>query len=431
MANDFARGTSATLTDFTNFIQLTMESGEIIADETTFVTGERAVNLLTVHKAKGLEFDSVHIINAIDNSWRPSSGGRKYPANLPLQPVGDDQDDYARLMYVAATRAKRNLTAHSFREDIQGKEVMATPLLAEVLELVPVPTKLDPIVVLEEHLTWPHLNTLDEKRNLQGQLENFSLSATALLDFLDISRGGPEYFFERHLLRLPSSKTANMGFGIAMHTALEYAQIATNNGALVQKKVLDHYQQALAEQFLPAHDYERFLAHGQELLQKLLGSETFWLAKGDIPEQSLGDVRVGEAIIKGAIDRIHKQDNQITIIDYKTGKPLGSFVTRDQTKALKAWRHRMQLIFYALLVQQSPRFNAAEITGQMWYLEAASPKELIREYLPSSTELTRMSQLIQVIWPKIQELNLPDISNYTSDYSGIQAFEQDLLDGNI
>jgi hypothetical protein len=67
----------------------------------------------------------------------------------------------------------------------------------------------------------------------------------------------------------------------------------------------------------------------------------------------------------------------------------------------------------------------------MWYVEAASAKELIREYIPSAAELERMSQLVQVVWSKITELNLPNVTNYSQDYTGIQAFEQDLLDGRV
>lgn len=433
MANDFARSTSAQLQDFVQFMQLAIDSGEIVADESVFVSGPHAVELLTVHKAKGLEFDTVYIINAIDNSWKPSPGRRKYPANLPLQPVGDDADDYARLMYVAATRAKRSLIAASYRQDVAGKEVMATPLLHEALppETINRQAAGDPITVLEEHAKWPHLNIVDEKRNLHSQLESFSLSASSLLDFLDVSKGGPDYFFERYLLRLPEARTTSMAFGIAIHAALEYAQIAVNSNSLILTKVLERYQQTLAEQYLPTHEYQRFLEHGQELLAKLLKSDTFWLGKGGLPEQALNDIRIGDVNLKGTLDRIEVKDTQLTIIDYKTGKPLSSFTTRDQTLVLKAWRQRMQLIFYALLVKNSPRFHPQTITGQMWYVEAANPKELVREYTPSPGELDRMQVLIQAVWPKIKELNLPNTSNYSADYAGVQAFEQDLLDGNI
>lgn len=437
LAHDFARGEQAQLVNFVEFMQLSIDSGEIIADESVFVSGDNAVELLTVHKSKGLEFDTVFVLNAVDGSWKPTAGGRKCPANLPLQPAGDDIDDYARLIYVAATRAKRSLIAASYREDITGKEVLATPLIHEALPRHDIePTTItNPAALLEEHLAWPHLNVVDEKRNLQNQLESFALSASSLLDFLDVSKGGPEYFFERHLLRLPEASSTSMAFGTAIHAALEYAQIATNGQGMDVKKVLEHYEATLQNQFLPAHEQARFIDHGKELLTKLFASETFWMSKGGLPEQSLSDIIAGNANtsikLKGTLDRINVKDDQLTIVDYKTGKPLSSFVTRDQTKAVKAWRHRTQLVFYALLVRHSTRFKPKDIVGQMWYVEASSAKELVREYMPSSEELTRMSQLIAAVWPKILDLNLPDTTNYSADYAGIQAFEQDLIDGKI
>ena len=434
MVNEFSRTSTANLEDFVTFVQLAIDTNEIIADESVFVSGKDAVELLTVHKAKGLEFDTVYIIDATDNNWKPSAGGRKSPANLPLQPNGDDADDYARLMYVAATRAKRSLYAASYLEDVNGKDVMPTPLLttATPYELISPDELDDPITILEQHLSWPHLNIADEKANLRSRLESYSLSATGVLDFLDVTRGGPEQFFEKHLLSLPQATTANMAFGNAVHAALELAQIQTNAGGTNLAKILKHYQETLEAQYLPKNDHERYLDHGKELLKKLLNSETFWLPKGGLPEQDINDVRLGDAIVKGKIDRIDVKKDGITIVDYKTGKPLSSFNTRDQTKAVKAWRHRTQLIFYALLLQNSARFKTdAPITGQMQYVEATTAKELVREFIPSQEEIDRLAHLIQIIWPKIKELNLPNTTNYSADYTGIQAFEQDLLDGRL
>ncbi len=431
LANDFARSQSASLSEFVEFIKLSIDSQEIIADETSFVTGDEAVELLTVHKAKGLEFGTVYIVNAIDANWRPSGGGRKCPANLPLQPNGDDQDDYARLMYVAATRAKHSIIAGSYREDTTGKEVMATPLLHGVLDISQVISDVDKITVLEEHLSWPELNIEDQRLNLTSVLQNYSLSVSGLLDFLDLSQGGPNLFLEHHLLHLPESTNASMAFGTAIHAALEFAQISVNAGGLNIAKVLDHFETTLAEQFLPTNEYQKFLIHGKDLLTKLLKSDTFWLGKGDLPEQSLGDVTIGEARIKGVLDRINIKDGHATIIDYKTGQPLGSFTTKDRTKEIKAWRHRTQLTYYALLLNNSSRFKPKSVSGQMWYVEASAAKELIREYTPSPEELEKMSRLIEKVWDKIQTLNLPDVSNYGNDYSSIKLFEQDLLDGNI
>lgn len=431
LVNEFARLSSGTLEDFVAFIKLNIETEVVIADESVFVSGQNAVELLTVHKAKGLEFDTVYVIDVVDSSWRPSSRGRRAPANLPLQPAFDDTDDYVRLMYVAATRAKRSLIATSFRQDERGRDVMASPLIHPALKLREVDTKdaSPAIETLEEHILWPSLPSTDERSLLKPILDSYSLSPTALLDFLDITKGGPEYFLERHILSLPGPRTANMAFGTAIHAALELAQVQTNQDTFSLEAILRQFDASLTAQYLPASDYVRYKDHGTELLKKLLASDSFWLPRGGLPEQAVTDVRLGQARINGKIDRLDKKDKTIRIVDYKTGKPLSSFTTRDQTKALKAWRHRMQLTFYALMVKESGRFGAhTDITGLMIYVEATEPKELVREFIPSAEDLVRMQQIIEAVWPKITTLNLPDITNYEASMSGINKFEQDLID---
>ncbi len=72
-----------------------------------YVQAEDRVLLLTVHQAKGLEFDTIFIAGATDSgfpSWRSQQEGRL--------------DEEHRLFYVALTRAKRRLfiTCHLFDE---------------------------------------------------------------------------------------------------------------------------------------------------------------------------------------------------------------------------------------------------------------------------------------------------------------------------
>ena len=54
------------------------------------------VSLMTMHAAKGLEFDTIFIVNAIDGEF-------------PMQMLDSDPDEERRLAYVAVTRAKRHL----------------------------------------------------------------------------------------------------------------------------------------------------------------------------------------------------------------------------------------------------------------------------------------------------------------------------------
>lgn len=433
LVNEFSAGTETSLNDFLRFIKINNQNGRGVTDESTFVSAKNAVQLYTVHKAKGLEFDSVFIIDTIEDNWRPRVAGRKPPANLPLQPPGEQDDDYIRLLYVAATRAKHTLTITSYRFNHAGAEVLASPFVTEAIpaQIIENTDELTEIKILEENLRWPRLTPTEEKASLKPRLEGYRLNATHLLNFLDVAHCGPQYFFERHLLCIPEAKTANQGFGNAMHRALQFAQIQTHNNAFDINKTKEAYQRALLSEHLEKVEYEKFLKEGHDTIDHLFKHLNFTLPANGIAEQKIDNVQAGEARLTGIIDQITPNGKETVISDYKTGSPLNSFATRDQTKAVKAWKHRSQLIFYALLYQRWP---AAEVnknlTCQIVYVKAETEKDLIRAHQPSIEEINRMEKLANAVWKKIINLDLPDISGYTPDIEGIKKFEEDLLNSN-
>ncbi len=422
----------STLADFVRFIELNLSTKRVIADESWFMSGEQAVQLLTVYKAKGLEFEHVFVVDGVESMWRPRVGGRSSPANLQLQSYGEKDDDYIRLLYVAATRAKRTFIATSYFTDTNGNELLPTPLLAALpLTVIKKPPD-KPLEVLEGDLHWPRLSTKNEKALLSDRLEKYSLSPTALIDFLNVAEAGPTSFLERQLLRIPTPRSAVGSYGVAIHAALETAQRLVNTAKLEPGTVLDRFEAALGDEHLSPLDYERFSVRGQELLPKLLSEGHLAIKKGGLAEQQLSNIALGAARINGKVDRIDKLGSDLLISDYKTGKPLHSFTTGDQTKAVKAWRHRTQLLFYAVLVQESGRFEKSRnISMQMLYVEAETPKQLGLELDADVANLERLRKLIIAAWQHIIELNFPDTSRYSDNYQGIQSFENDLLAGKI
>ena len=433
LSDEFAAGNTPTLGDFVGFIELNRDMQKIVTDESWFASDEKAVQLLTVHKAKGLEFDTVFVVDATEDIWKPRAGGRKPPANLPLQRNGDTYDDYVRLLYVAATRAKHSLIISSYYSDEQGRELLATPLISNIpLQIITKETADEPIIVLENALSWPRLETSNEKALLAGKLEKYALSATGLIHFLDVTGSSPQYFFERHILRLPAAKTANMAYGTAVHSALETAQRLVNSKQFNINTVLDRYDASLRDEHLPPAEFERFLPHGQAILKSLFKNNRLALVPGGLAEQSITNVRLGTARLSGKLDRIDTEDKKLLITDYKTGKPLSSFTTKDQSKAIKAWKHRTQLIFYTLLAQASDRYTTYDsFEGQIIYVEAEKTQDLLRSYIASAEELAQLTKLIDVVWQHIMKLDFPDISGYATNIHGIEKFCQDLLDGSI
>lgn len=433
LANEFAGSKEANLADFVKFIELNLNTDRVIADESWFMSGQKAVHLLTVHKAKGLEFDNVFVIDATEDMWRPKAGRRKSPANLRLQSYFDKYDDFVRLLYVAASRAKSTLIATSYFTGDKGEEILSTPLLSALpLSIIDEP-EIKPIEALESNIMWPVLENNDEKTVLAPRLENFYLSPSSLIDFLNIVESGPKNFKERHLLRLPSERSPQGSYGTAIHAALETAQRLINTSKLKPAPVLDRFEQALTDQQMAPLEYEQYLAKGEALLTKLIKGNLLDLFKGSLTEQKLREVFIEDARLGGNLDNIYApRGNELIITDYKTGKPLSGFETKDKKKAIKAWRHKTQLIFYSLLVKNTGRFNKiGKISGRIIYLEAAKHSQMELSYEPTDEDIARIAKLSVAVWKHIIDLNFPDTNNYSEDASGIRQFEDDLIEGKI
>jgi DNA helicase-2/ATP-dependent DNA helicase PcrA len=83
-----------------------LEQAALIADMDSFESGEERVVLMTMHSAKGLEFDTVFIVGAEENIF-PSYRSAADPLEV---------EEERRLAYVAITRAKRKLYVTNAKE---------------------------------------------------------------------------------------------------------------------------------------------------------------------------------------------------------------------------------------------------------------------------------------------------------------------------
>lgn len=425
--NDFDR-----LHDFVDFIDVISSSTGSISDESVFVTDEHAVELYTVHKAKGLEFDRVYIIDCVENIWQPRTSRRKPPANLPLERPGEHRDDYTRLLYVAATRAKRDLIISSYYQDASGKDMLPTALLHEALPAKKLPASQagEPIEVLEETLRWPRLDVSDEKQLLRGRLGEFSINVTNLLNFLDLSSGGPQYFLERNILRLPEAKTPELVLGSAVHFALQRAQELVNKGKFNVKDTLAALDEYFKREHLKSDERKHLKNKTEVFITDLFAKLEYELPKGSVTEQTITNIQFKNARIGGKLDRVDKLNEELIIIDYKTGSPLSNLNSQAKSTAIKAWKHRTQLVFYALLARYQPGLSIYKsVRGQMVYVQAKSKSQLVRDYTPSDEEIDHMEKLVEAVWAKVVSLDLPDTSKYNRDIEGIKKFEDDLIKG--
>src|SRR2546430_17558447 len=97
-------------------------------EEAELEVGEEAVNLMTIHQAKGLEFDAVLVPSMVEGRLPQTQRGEglEVPAQL-LEPLVRAREDHVaeerRLCYVAMTRARRRLVVSRAARAEGGRRV--------------------------------------------------------------------------------------------------------------------------------------------------------------------------------------------------------------------------------------------------------------------------------------------------------------------
>ncbi len=438
--------------DFITYIDAFSRAGLTMIDTAPHRERDDAVQLMTVHKAKGMEFTAVFVIGLLDAVWDKASGRNNkrfsYPANLlTIKPENNELDDALRLLFVAMTRAKQLLRLCYFKKSEDGKqhEVFA-PLVDSGLEVISIATDADMAALTRQYeARWQarHLSvgTQDMQTLLGDTLKNYKLSATHLNHFLDLPRGGPAYFLTQNLLRFPSAPSAYASYGTAVHAALRYAHEFVARGQTpAVSQILAVFQAELAKAHLSDHDAARFLQQGTDNLPKFLASQLANFSEHQKAEVdfSFDGASVGEAQLTGKLDVITLDDKtrSLAVTDYKTGSSFSAWhataSTPEHTR-IKQHHYRQQLLFYKLLVDGSSQWGKKgwqTASGKIQFVEPNEYGKIVTvELVYEAEELARFEKLISAVWQKITQLDLPDTTTYDPTLAGILQFEEDLLSG--
>lgn len=433
------------ITDLLEFIRVHRELGAGITSIRTSSTGlDNAVNLMTAHKSKGLEFDTVYIVNSVDNKWgervRSRSALISYPENLVIKPNSNSYDERLRLYFVAMTRAKRQLHISYSSLDDSGKNTLPASFLAgtSLLESEEKPAHTTATLTTLNEIAWHDRVTTapsDTMKDLLAPtLEKYKLSSTHLNNFIDLTRGGPQAFLLRNLLRFPESKSPSAAYGTAMHAALQRAHnhlVATGERRPLED-VLGDFIHALEHERLLEPDFIFYSKKGSESLSAFLAKHYATFTRTQKTELNFAGqaVQLGEARLTGSIDLIDISDGKLTITDYKTGRPSTSWKGGTDYEKIKLHKYKQQLMFYQLLAENSRDYAKYEFAGGI--LQFVEPDARGETHALSQTftdeELERFTKLIQAIWHCITTLDFPDVSEFELNYKGILAFEEYIID---
>jgi DNA helicase-2/ATP-dependent DNA helicase PcrA len=304
-----------------------------------------AVHVVTVHKAKGLEFPVVFLVGCADQKFPVKRRGEplELPADLLREPpAGGDAhlQEERRLFYVAMTRARDELVLTSAADYGTARTRKVSPFVVEALDLPsprPAARASRALEALARHQ--PPAEAPPGPEPPLPDSEVLHLSYRQLDDY----RTCPLKYKYVHRLRVPLMAHHRVVYGSAVHKAVQEMFRARMEGRpFSEEDLVASFRAAwVSEGFLSRHHEEQRRRSGEESLRR------FHRADAEAPLLPTAVERefafyVERTRVQGRYDLLVERDGQVTILDFKTGD------VDDLKAARQRARESLQLDVYAL-----------------------------------------------------------------------------------
>ncbi|MDQ6898968.1 MAG: ATP-dependent helicase [Candidatus Dormibacteraeota bacterium] len=351
---------------FVEYLDLVLLSGEDAPVAELSDAPHRAIQLLTMHRAKGLEFDTVFVPSLVESRvpHRQRPDLLELPAQLVEPAVSAKEDQVAeerRLFYVAMTRARRRLVLtyadryegsrlwrqsrflRELGEGIEKRDLREAAELAEPIELESEPAVLEADCPV---LSFSSISTYQEC---------------------------PRRHWFRYKLLLSAQPSMEAQFGTVLHQVLKRAGSHRRQGRELSLELLRSIHEDAWDRIALSEPRRRPVleALAWRLLEAL--HRAGGLERPPLLVEEQFNLQLPGWQLQGVIDRVERGPEGIRIIDYKTGRPeRGS---------------ELQLALYALGAASIPAL-AVELDGEPAELEIVYlRREAQREPFKATPEL--------------------------------------------
>ncbi len=345
-----------------------------------------AVHVMTVHKAKGLEFPVVFLPGLVADRFPARS--RREPLAMPVElvdevmPEGDGHlQEERRLFYVAMTRARDELILSHASESAGGRARRLSTFVAEALDLpsagfareafpssIHATGPLERIAAAEPRAEGPEA----ERLPIEGPL---TLSHSAIDDYLTC----PLRYKYAQVVRVPTTPHHSMVYGAALHQAVqEFHRSQARGKPLTEPELLAAFDVAWRNEGFLSREHETArLEAGRGALRRFRESQLqpgtvvpAWVerefafalggdrVRGRFDRVDIVPVAVASGTVTGvsardAVPSVFRADviepmlellgpEEVTITDYKSSD------VRDPAVARQRARDSLQLQIYAM-----------------------------------------------------------------------------------
>ncbi len=327
----------------------TLRSAGTELQDASLEISDTLINVLSIHRAKGLEWDTVYIVDCTEGSFPMRSFGGSLSIPKELMTISEADDHMAeerRLMYVAATRARKELILSYADTHNSAAKRRPSRFLQELLGDEPSSTFIeDDKKQVSMELFAPHIS--EERLSLPAHMLDGGKYVMSVSQ-IDCWLRCPQDFYYCYVLEMPQLDDPVRAYGTLMHSTIESIHQALRAGQEPSlKELLDRAREALPKAgYISAKSRERSHAQALKTIERLYQRFTSEALPHEIEQAFRVEVPDTKLIIKGRIDAIYPLGNGVEIRDYKTGT---SVTTAEKAKSRATASN--QLTLYALAWQ--------------------------------------------------------------------------------
>ncbi len=367
------------------------------------------VILSTIHGTKGLEYDYVYLISLVNTAYE-DKGDVYGSINVPkllnrfIMTEAEDSEDLLKLIYVAMTRAKKNLHLSYYRTTFNNKSVSVTSLLKPQIDNQSL------VITEKENFQLPHFEAVKIPLELDKEyldlvkekLENFLISPSSISNWLSCENK----FFYHNICKIPGLPSAPTSFGQLLHGTLEQIVEGVNLQPSSDEinSIVDNVFMKYQHRFHPLHraPYKRY---AKAVIETYLTNYPI-LQKPVYTEKYLTTVLSNGVRINGFIDRVDQANDGYHIIDYKSNKFVEKLEAFEDEQNIGNGYWKQGAIYKRLIIDNFPEIKNTRLSFDYLTLNKRV------EFDEVSTE--NFENWLLTIWEGIQSLSL---NKYCTDQS--------------
>ncbi len=352
-----------TVQDFVAELELATEGGEDPAPA-EMQEGPDTIKVMTVHKAKGLEFPVVFLTSLVEGHFPPQEKSDPLPIPEDLLeeklPAESRVPEERRLFYVGMTRAKEHLYLTGAADYGGKRQRKLSRFVREIEEKIDIRKSEAETELLSQQKLFVATGQITIKAEHR-------LPAKFSFTQLEAFEKCPLQYKFAHILKIPTEGSFTFSYGKSLHETLrDFYTIVMSGRVPAEKELLKMLEENWINEWYHNKKHEQEgRKKAEQSLKDFYRKNKDNLGRPQYVEKEF-NMKLGAYVLRGKIDRVDKlADGTVEVVDYKSGH-LKEY--ESDTKRMR------QLMLYALALKQIFNLKPTKLT--LYYLEDNEPYSL-------------------------------------------------------